>query len=97
MIYLLHTERRNVCNMKWAKEYGKCRSCGSTERPHRARGLCTSCYWKEYNQNRYSGDLDSFIKRLTPALNKAKIGVNWDGKRLVLRQFGQILVDIEVT
>src|SRR5437867_3155268 len=30
--------------MVWAKDYYCCRSCGTTERKHRAKGLCASCY-----------------------------------------------------
>lgn len=33
---------------RWCKKYDACRSCGKTDKPHMARGLCskTSCYWK---------------------------------------------------
>ncbi|TKS57970.1 MAG: endonuclease [Nitrospira sp.] len=30
--------------MNWAKGHEKCKSCGTTEHKHKARGLCASCY-----------------------------------------------------
>ncbi len=33
---------------KWAKRYDCCRACGTTERPHRARGFCRPCYHVDY-------------------------------------------------
>lgn len=30
--------------MSWAKGHERCQSCGTTERKHKARGLCASCY-----------------------------------------------------
>ena len=32
--------------MSWASKYNKCLSCGTTERRHIAKGLCTTCYYK---------------------------------------------------
>lgn len=28
----------------WAKDHLSCVACGSTDSPHKARGLCSSCY-----------------------------------------------------
>ncbi len=33
---------------KWATRHDCCRGCGSTERPHRARGFCRQCYQVDY-------------------------------------------------
>lgn len=30
--------------MAWTKDFAHCQSCGTTERKHRAKGLCDSCY-----------------------------------------------------
>lgn len=30
--------------MAWTKDFAHCQSCGTTERKHRAKGLCASCY-----------------------------------------------------
>jgi hypothetical protein len=30
--------------MAWSKDFAHCQSCGTTERKHRAKGLCASCY-----------------------------------------------------
>lgn len=29
---------------KWAREYDECQNCGTTQRPHNARGYCAHCY-----------------------------------------------------
>jgi len=29
---------------KWSQKYEKCVKCGKTKKPHKSRGLCTSCY-----------------------------------------------------
>jgi hypothetical protein len=37
----------------WSKTYACCRACGTTERKHTSRGLCTTCYFKpEAEQDR---------------------------------------------
>ncbi len=33
---------------KWATQHDCCRGCGSTERPHWARGFCRQCYHADY-------------------------------------------------
>lgn len=30
----------------WSRDYEKCISCGTKDRPHNAGGLCKSCYYK---------------------------------------------------
>ena len=35
----------------WAYHHQQCRSCGTTERPHKSKGLCERCYvrqWRAY-------------------------------------------------
>ena len=34
--------------MKWHRLYEKCATCGLTETPHKARGVCQRCYTREY-------------------------------------------------
>ena len=36
--------------MKWATNFDKCTVCGSIEKPHKARGMCTSCYGRYINR-----------------------------------------------
>lgn len=33
----------------WSKQFSSCKSCGTTERPHLAKGLCGRCYLRDYN------------------------------------------------
>jgi hypothetical protein len=35
--------------MAWSKNYEHCIDCGTTERAHMARGLCSACYLKKWN------------------------------------------------
>jgi len=35
----------------WAMQYDNCQSCGTTETPHHGKGLCHTCYFREYKQN----------------------------------------------
>jgi len=34
----------------WARDYDECTTCGSTDRKHLARGLCTTCYYQQYKR-----------------------------------------------
>ena len=34
----------------WARDHDRCRSCGTTDGPHRAKGLCGHCYSEAHNQ-----------------------------------------------
>jgi len=35
---------------QWARSHDKCRECGTTERPHYAKGLCGRCYMRLYKR-----------------------------------------------
>ncbi len=35
---------------RWARDHDRCRTCGTTDRPHRARGLCGHCYNEAHNR-----------------------------------------------
>ena len=37
-------------NTKWARNYDKCVVCGTTERKHKAKGMCTLCYSMKANK-----------------------------------------------
>ena len=30
--------------MAWTEDFAHCQSCGTTERKHKAKGLCANCY-----------------------------------------------------
>ena len=47
-----HKKGANKCKNGWAHKYEKCIKCGTRERKHRGRGLCTLCYSREYEQIR---------------------------------------------
>ena len=33
--------------MSWARAHERCASCGTTEKPHKGRGMCVPCYFGE--------------------------------------------------
>jgi uncharacterized paraquat-inducible protein A len=35
---------------RWSRKYDKCLECGTTERPHYAKGLCARCYMRLYKR-----------------------------------------------
>lgn len=45
----LHNSQR-VCALGWARHYPCCVTCGTTDRPHIARGMCSPCYHKYKRQ-----------------------------------------------
>ncbi|MEM3452123.1 MAG: HNH endonuclease signature motif containing protein [Candidatus Hadarchaeum sp.] len=54
----LNVHRDTVCKYherkkldRWARKYHCCVGCGTTERKHRAFGLCWKCYWKKRKGN----------------------------------------------
>jgi hypothetical protein len=34
----------------WAMQHDQCKECLTTDNPHHAKGLCTSCYYKQYQK-----------------------------------------------
>ena len=42
----------------WSRKYKQCEDCGKTEKPHRQKGLCTSCQSKK----RYKKDKEMYKK-----------------------------------
>lgn len=34
---------------RWSYEHDCCRHCGRTDRPHEAKGFCTSCYGYQHD------------------------------------------------
>jgi len=46
----------DVGEKKWTETYPACRGCGTTERRHQGRGLCSACYQK----HKAAGTLDEF-------------------------------------
>ena len=60
----------------WARDYDKCQECGTTERPHRALGLCSACYYKQYSRkprekqgSRYGEGYDDGARDVTLAIH----------------------------
>ncbi|MHC4786718.1 MAG: hypothetical protein ACYTE6_12225, partial [Planctomycetota bacterium] len=41
---------------RWARDHDRCRACGTTDRPHRAGGLCGHCYSEAHNQRHRQPD-----------------------------------------
>jgi Zn finger protein HypA/HybF involved in hydrogenase expression len=35
----------------WSKKYAACRACGTTEKKHLSRGLCSTCYQRHKNKH----------------------------------------------
>jgi len=35
---------------KWSPDFDRCRICGTTERKHMAKGMCNSCYQKQWKK-----------------------------------------------
>lgn len=66
----------------WSKKYEKCTVCGTTEKPHQANGLCTSCYYKDYlakHRPKYNEAAKKWQKK-----NKEKVNAYkrmWNAKR----------------
>ena len=58
----------------WAVKYDECESCHTTDYPHHAKGLCTSCYHRQYqrkhkpnrrdNLERFIVDLPSLLRQI---------------------------------
>lgn len=49
----LHNSER-VYKTGWSKTHDCCIECGTTEREHRARGLCERCYFRQWRAERGS-------------------------------------------
>lgn len=46
--------RLHCSQIEWARKHDRCKICGTTERPHRAKGMCGLCYgraWKPLTEN----------------------------------------------
>lgn len=35
---------------QWAYLYKQCQSCYSADKPHKGHGLCTTCYYRQYQR-----------------------------------------------
>jgi len=51
--------------MSWAKGHNRCKSCGTVEFKHRAKGLCASCY-SAASETRHKSHITRRIGRLLP-------------------------------
>ena len=34
----------------WARNYDECTNCHSANKPHKGNGLCTTCYYEQYQR-----------------------------------------------
>ena len=49
----------------WAVHYDECESCHTTNHPFHGKGLCTSCYHKQYQRKKPANpDLERFVNDL---------------------------------
>lgn len=42
---------REAAEIGWAKKFDCCQGCGTSERPHKSKGLCDACYLRAYRSN----------------------------------------------
>lgn len=54
---------------QWSLDHERCTQCGRTDRPHKARGLCASCYAKPYAAESYK----KLIEDETPRDRKSRL------------------------
>ena len=78
----------------WAVHYDECESCHTTNYPFHGKGLCTSCYHKQYQRrkpaNRRS-DLESFIHDLPTILKSVGISgyaVSYNKGSVTIKKLG---------
>ena len=88
-------------NRRWARKHESCVRCGGTEFPHKGRGLCTSCYFKEYNASRYSNEstmkvVQAVVDALRPILAKTGQQLVLEKNKVVLRSYGKVVMEIGV-
>lgn len=57
---------------QWSKLYTECQECGTTEVPHRGRGLCKDCYWEDWYYEKRATDQSWVDKRIEYAREYAK-------------------------
>ncbi len=48
VVRMAEEKEDNGAEKGWGGAYERCRDCGTTEKEHRARGLCSTCYQKHY-------------------------------------------------
>ena len=41
---------RRAADWRWSRDHDACRRCGTTDLPHVARGLCTSCHARQHRE-----------------------------------------------
>lgn len=61
---------------QWARKWDCCQGCGTTERPHYAKGLCKACYGRNYCQRHPEAN-----KRWSRQYRKAHPGRERERKR----------------
>ena len=78
----------------WAMNHDKCQSCGTTTIPHHGKGLCRTCYFKQYhreNPPRHRGELERFTRALPDMLFRltgTRFPVSYDNGTITIRKLG---------
>lgn len=54
---------------EWSLQWKHCKKCQRTDRPHRARGLCSSCYASPYSKRKWK----ELVKEETAAERRARL------------------------
>ena len=78
----------------WAVHYDECKSCHSTTFPHHAKGLCTSCYHRQYQRKSKPtrhNDLERLAKDLPTILRDLGlmgVAVTYSNGSITFRKIG---------
>lgn len=59
----------------WAMKYDKCIACHTTNKPHKAKGLCTTCYYKQYKRRIPPNRLTELDRLLEEAKDQGRYDV----------------------
>jgi len=84
----------------WAKDHDSCIKCGTTDRPHKGRGLCTTCYYRQYERktpaaraNEVDATRAQVVELLAPFLKRYGFSATYGAGRLVVTEQGKRRLD----
>ena len=88
----------------WAKGHDECQSCGTTTKPHKAKGLCYTCYYKQYPRSPRPGrtyqkgytdgakdGFDDAIRAVNAILRPYDGSCSYDGHKITLELQGKVV------